>query len=201
MSNPILLTWKARPVRQYFDLSESEQKKLWDKHAEAVAASKVETILYCRSDWSHEKNSHFGVELYKDMDSLMKMKDILFSINWSSWIDSETMLSVPETPVRPVAPKTGGIFKMFYFRPTQAYYALSQAQRADGLVQLSLIQEQLGVKTIFTSAIFSSEHYLGAGLEHYPNLESLQEYSRRLVDMNFYQYVDSDIILGLQMEG
>jgi len=198
MSNPILLTWRGRPNRQYFELSEAEQKKLWDKHEEAVKTSGVKTIVNCRCDWSYERYSHFGVELYQDMESLMKMKDLLFSVDWFSWIDSETTLSVPNAPVVPVAEGAGGIFKLFFVSPTQAYYNLAPKQREEKMVELDPLTERLGVKRIFTSSIFSSEKYLMVGLEQFSSLETLQEYSKLLWEMDWFRFVKSEVLRGLQ---
>jgi hypothetical protein len=47
---------------------------------------------------------------------------------------------------------------------------------------------------------WSNERYEYFGVEFYPNLNAVQEYTRRLTELNFYQYFDTESYLGIPMD-
>src|SRR5262245_21635739 len=91
----------------------------------------------------------------------------------------------------------GPIYKMFHARWTEAWYQLSQEQRDALFAKMEETGKRLGAKQVLIcDSSWNSEKWLFWGVEEYPSMEALQEYSNCLVELNWFRYCDSEILLG-----
>ncbi len=95
----------------------------------------------------------------------------------------------------------GPIYKMFYARWTEAWYALSPEQRDGIFQQMTATAEKFGVKSmIVCDSSWASETHLFWGVEEYPDMEAVLEYGKRLIELNWFRYVDSETLLGTKYQ-
>ena len=91
----------------------------------------------------------------------------------------------------------GPIYKMFRVTPKEPWYQLSKEQQDALFAQEDETFQRVGAKRmIMCDSSWSSEQWLFWGVEEFPSLEAHQEYSKCLSDLNWFRYVDSDILLG-----
>lgn len=91
------------------------------------------------------------------------------------------------------------IYKLFMFRNTEAYYQASQAERDEVLGKLDAAFQKVGGKRIVTcDSSWSSEEWPVFGVEQFPNIEAVQEYTRALQELNLARYLVSMTILGTE---
>lgn len=94
----------------------------------------------------------------------------------------------------------GPVYKMFYGRMKEAWYQLSQEQQDAIWSQMQEAFKKVGGKPIvICDSNWSSEKWHFWGVEEYPSLEALQEYSHCLYEMDWFRYCDSEILLGTAM--
>lgn len=95
----------------------------------------------------------------------------------------------------------GPIYKMFYARWTEAWYALSQEQRDAIFQQITEATERLGIKgMVICDSSWASDKWLFWGVEEYPDMESVQEYTKCLIELNWFRYVDAETLLGTRYQ-
>ena len=91
----------------------------------------------------------------------------------------------------------GSIYKMFQARWTEAWYQLSQEQRDALFKTMGETGERLGVKAvIICDSSWNSEKWLFWGVEEYPSLEAVQEYTNGLNKIDWFRYIESETLLG-----
>lgn len=96
---------------------------------------------------------------------------------------------------------TGPIYKMFHARWTEAWYQLSQEQRDAIFAKMTETGERIGAKQVLVcNSSWSSEKWLFWGVEEFPSLEALEEYTRSLVELEWFRYCDSEILLGTKWQ-
>lgn len=92
------------------------------------------------------------------------------------------------------------IYKLFMFRNVEAYYQLSQAERDEILGKLNAAFEKVGGKRLFfCDASWSSEQWPVFGVEVFPNIEAVQQYSEAMNELNMSRYLVSMSVLGTEM--
>ena len=95
---------------------------------------------------------------------------------------------------------TGPVYKMFHARWTEAWYQLSQEQRDAIFAKMTETGERVGAKQVMVcDSSWNSEKWLFWGVEEYPSMEALQEYANYLVELDWFRYCDSEILLGTKM--
>src|SRR5690242_1987560 len=93
------------------------------------------------------------------------------------------------------------IYKVFLFRNTEAYYQATEEQRNEFFSRLSAAFEKLGGKRIVTcDSYWSSDQWQVFGVEVFPNIEAVQEYSRIMNELNMPRYVESMSVLGTEFQ-
>ena len=91
----------------------------------------------------------------------------------------------------------GPIYKFYRLRPTEAFYALTQAERDALLAKVRELQVQHGVKTIVTcNSAWNDERWMNFGLEEFPDMQTVVDYTAALNALNLLRYVDSETMLG-----
>lgn len=92
----IIKIWISRPSNAYFNMSEKEQKVLWDKLAKKYKELGIRTIVECKSNWSNEEWVGFGVEEFPDIETVqMLAKFQLEELEWPKFFISKTYLGTP----------------------------------------------------------------------------------------------------------
>ena len=93
------------------------------------------------------------------------------------------------------------IFKLFMFRNTEAYFQASQAERDEVLGKLDAAFQKVGGKRIvMCNSSWSSEEWPYFGVEQFPSIEAVQEYSNAINELNLLRYLVSKTILGTEMQ-
>jgi hypothetical protein len=94
------------------------------------------------------------------------------------------------------------IYKMWRVAPKEAWYQLSKEQQDALFAKLADAMKSVGGKSmVYCDSAWHSEHWLVFGVEEFPSLEAVQEYNRRLIELDWFRYLDSDILLGTTVPG
>jgi hypothetical protein len=89
------------------------------------------------------------------------------------------------------------IYKVFYARPTEAWFRLSKEEQDALRARLNEAMESVGGKSmLFCDSSWNSEKWLYWGVEEYPSMEAVQEYARCLTELGWFRYVDAETLLG-----
>ena len=93
------------------------------------------------------------------------------------------------------------IYKFFVARFSEAWYQLSQAEQESFEVKLDDALEKVGAKKLLLcDTNWSSDQWAFAGIEEFPNIEAVQNYTVFLNEFNWFRYVESMNILGTKLE-
>ena len=91
------------------------------------------------------------------------------------------------------------IYKMFMFRNTEAYYQASEEQRNEILGKLdAAFQEVGGKRLVWCNSYWSADQWQVFGVEVFPNIEAVQQYSQAMNELNLSRYVESVSLLGTE---
>jgi len=92
------------------------------------------------------------------------------------------------------------IYKIFMFKPTEAWYQLSDDKKNQLKEQLAKALRKVGGKeVVLCFSGWNSEQYLGWGVEKFPNIEAVQKHHALLVDLNWFRYAESNSCLGTEI--
>jgi len=92
------------------------------------------------------------------------------------------------------------IYKLFMFRNTEAYYLASEEERNVFLGKLDAAFQKVGGKRlVMCNSSWSSEQWPVFGVEVFPNIEAVQQYSEALNELNMPRYVESMSVLGTEL--
>lgn len=95
---------------------------------------------------------------------------------------------------------TGPIYKMFRVGGKEAWYQLSKEQQDAMFAKVDEARKSVGGKVaLMCDSSWNSEQWLFWGVEEFPSLEALQEFTRCLMELNWFRYTDSDVLLGTAM--
>lgn len=91
------------------------------------------------------------------------------------------------------------IYKVYMLKWKDAWYQLSPAERENLITQVDESFDAVGGKNLlFCNSTWSSEAWMGFGVEEYPNLEAVQKHADDLLRLNWFRYADSQSTLGTQ---
>lgn len=91
------------------------------------------------------------------------------------------------------------IYKVFMLNYKEPWYKLSQEEQDKLMAKNGEFLKGLGVELIIIcTSVWSSEEYLGWGVEKYPNIEAVQKQAENLVKLNWFEYIDSKSYLGTE---
>jgi hypothetical protein len=87
---------------------------------------------------------------------------------------------------------------MYFVRLTESWYALSPAEQDSLIAKVDAARAQVGGKTVVAcDSAWSSEQWPTFGIEMYPSMEAVQKHAAILTDLNWYTYVESKSVLGM----
>ena len=91
------------------------------------------------------------------------------------------------------------IYKVFHVKFKEAWYQLSKPEQDSLLHKVEATLAQVGGKTqVLCNSNWSSETWMGFGLEIFPNIEAVQKHDQLLQELNWFRYVDSFTSLGTE---
>ncbi len=91
----------------------------------------------------------------------------------------------------------GPIYKFYRLRPTEAFYALSQAERDALLTKLGELRTQQGVKAIVDcNSAWHDERWSSFGLEEFPDMQAVANHTAPLLALDLFRYIESETMLG-----
>jgi hypothetical protein len=86
---------------------------------------------------------------------------------------------------------------MFYMRMKDAWFDLSKEQQDALFAKMSEAFKSVGGKNIvMCESAWSSEKWWYWGVEEYPSIEAVQEYTRCLAELEWFRYCESETLLG-----
>jgi len=93
------------------------------------------------------------------------------------------------------------IYKFFMGRFLPDRYQLSKEEQDSILAKLTDALAKLGAKrTILCNTYWSSDQWMWAGVEEFPNIEAVQKYMATLQELNWGRYVEGLNVLGTKLE-
>ena len=96
----------------------------------------------------------------------------------------------------------GPVLKTFRFRPKAAWFALSEEEQASIAASMQATVGATGGKVLaICDCRWASEAWAFWGVEEYPSLEALQEQSKKVTELGWYRYVESEVLLGVPYSG
>ena len=93
------------------------------------------------------------------------------------------------------------MYKLFLGRFAEAWYQLSEEEQADLMDKVIGLVEQAGGKTVSVcDSSWSSEQWLGFGVEEFPDIEAVQKHTADLDEVDWFRYGESMTLLGSKVE-
>ena len=92
------------------------------------------------------------------------------------------------------------IYKFFMGRFLEAWYQLSEEERNSRLAKLNEALEKVGGKRpIICDLSWSSDQWSIAGVEEFPSIEAVQNFTATLTELDWSRYVESISVLGTEL--
>ena len=92
------------------------------------------------------------------------------------------------------------VYKVWMMKYKDAWYRLSKAEQDEYSAKMAAALKQVGGELVMMRvSLWSSENWLGWGVEKFPSIEAVQQYAMLLFNMNHYQYIESSSYLGVEM--
>ena len=93
------------------------------------------------------------------------------------------------------------IYKFFMGRFLPDWYQLSKEEQESLIDKLHEALQKLGGKTIIhCNTYWSSDQWMWAGVEEFPNFEAVQKYMATLQELNWGRYTEATSLLGTKWE-
>ena len=93
------------------------------------------------------------------------------------------------------------IYKFFMGRFLPDWYQLSKEEQESILAKLTDTLAKLGAKrTVLCNTYWSTDEWLWAGVEEFPNIEAVQKYMETLNELHWGRYCEGDSLLGTKLE-
>ena len=93
------------------------------------------------------------------------------------------------------------IYKFFMGRFLEAWYQLSEEERNSRLAKLNESFEKVGGKRpVICDSSWSSDQWSIAGVEEFPSIEAVQNFTATLTELDWSRYVESISVLGTELE-
>jgi hypothetical protein len=95
----------------------------------------------------------------------------------------------------------GPIYKLWMFKYTDAWYQLSEEEQSDFLAKLREAYEKVGGKMVIAcNSTWSSEQWTAFGLDEFPDIDAVQEFTELLNEYDHFRYIESISVLGTGWE-
>jgi hypothetical protein len=91
----------------------------------------------------------------------------------------------------------GPIYKFFQTRYTERWYQLSEAEQNAHAAKVEAALKSVGGKTILMcTPVWSTEKWLGCGVEELPDIDAVQNYAMLLFQMGHFRYFEGTSMLA-----
>jgi len=91
------------------------------------------------------------------------------------------------------------IYKVWLAKPKDAYYKLSLEERDKMQKKAEEALKKVGAETVVGCySGWCSENWLVFGVEKFPDLETVRKYSQLLLEMDWFNYLESTSYLGTE---
>jgi hypothetical protein len=92
------------------------------------------------------------------------------------------------------------IYKVFIMKYKEPWYKLTTEEQNKLFAQGEEALKQVGAESIIMCVSFwSSEEWLGWGVEKYPDIEAVQKHAETLYNLKWFEYIESNTYLGTEM--
>jgi hypothetical protein len=89
------------------------------------------------------------------------------------------------------------IYKLWMSKPTEAWYQLSEEERASLQAKEQEAMEKVGGKMVIVcNSIWSSEPYVLFGVNEYPDIEAAQKHAELSWEHQHFRYFEAKTLLG-----
>ena len=93
------------------------------------------------------------------------------------------------------------IIKVWLWRPTEAWYELSQEERDRVMEEDGIFLKKIGAKSILTGQCYwSNEEWAYFGVQEYPDIEAVQKHAEYELEREYLKYGESKTYLGTRTE-
>lgn len=89
------------------------------------------------------------------------------------------------------------VYKFFLYKPRLAAFEQPPEKLEEYLQKNEAILRDTGGRRLIMGSLWSTERFVGFGVELFPNWKSLREHIRCLDELHWFQLIDSEVVLGL----
>ncbi len=91
------------------------------------------------------------------------------------------------------------IYKVWFMKYKEPWYKLTKEEQKELVAKDTESLKQVGCELIMMRfSAWSSEEWLGWGVEKYPDIEAVQKHAMNLDEMNWFEYIESKTYLGVE---
>jgi|SRR4051812_3134986 len=91
------------------------------------------------------------------------------------------------------------IYKLFIGKFREAWHQLSDEERNDLTAKLDEARRKVGAeRPILCDSSWSSDQWLFSGVEKFPSIEAVQNFTATLNELNWSRYCESISVLGTE---
>jgi hypothetical protein len=90
------------------------------------------------------------------------------------------------------------VFKLYLMKLKLEAVVMPEEQQQALMGKTQDVLAQAGGKSLIAGQIWSDEHYRYFGVEQFPDWQALREHTRCLDEMNWFQYIESETLVGLE---
>jgi len=90
------------------------------------------------------------------------------------------------------------IYKAWFMKYTESWYKLTTEEQNKLMAQDEASLKQVGGELI-VMCMSATEEWLGWGVEKYPDIEAVKKHAENLINLKWFQYVESKTYLGTEM--
>lgn len=91
------------------------------------------------------------------------------------------------------------VLKMYQMRYKEAWFTLTRQEQAVILEKVNEALKKVGGSHVTTClSLWSSERWMGFGVERFPDIEAVLLHTQMLYDIGWYRYVEADSQLGIE---
>ncbi len=93
------------------------------------------------------------------------------------------------------------IYKVWTAKYKEAWYQLSEAEKKAYNARLAEAMKKVGCEEVMMISLWGTEDWQACGIEKFPSIEAVQQYSELLTNMDHYRYFESKSYLGTEIPG
>lgn len=195
----IYKVWMMNYRPAWYALSKTAQDELSGKIFASAEKVGGKLLLTATSLWAHEKWAAWGIEQYPNIEAVMQHAQTIWDVQWLRYVKTWTTLGVLMEPATEVVIPKAAVYELAFVNLNEAWYRLSEAQKADWMAKHAELFKQFGVQAVMMcNSIWCSEGYLEWILEAYPSHEAVMGLRLATFEAGWYQYVGATSLLGVK---